>query len=157
VMNDERVMLAYAWDGLPLATQHGFPLRIYIPNHYGMKQPKWITRIEAIDHPGEGYWVERGWVTFDNPNRIDPVIDLTAKTEVRNYEIALDLSGTIGSLEPGCEADLVVIDPAATPLLKLRSERCRSIEELLFVLMTLGDDRAIRATYVAGVTTSSPQ
>jgi len=70
---------------------------------------------------------------------------------------ALDLSGTIGSLEPGCEADLVVIDPAATPLLKLRSERCRSIEELLFVLMTLGDDRAIRATYVAGVTTSSPQ
>ena len=63
---------------------------------------------------------------------------------------ALDLVGTIGSLEPGCEADLVVIDPAATPLLRLRSERCQSIEELLFVLMTLGDDRAIRATYVAG-------
>jgi guanine deaminase len=63
---------------------------------------------------------------------------------------ALDLGGKIGSLEPGCEADMIVIDPAATPLLKLRSERCQSIEELLFVLMTLGDDRAIRATYVAG-------
>lgn len=64
---------------------------------------------------------------------------------------ALDLSGTIGSLEAGCEADMIVIDPAATPLLKLRSERCESIQELLFVLMTLGDDRAIRATYLAGV------
>ncbi len=63
---------------------------------------------------------------------------------------AMDLAGTIGSLEPGCEADIIVIDPAATPLLKLRSERCQSIEELLFVLMTLGDDRAIRATYIAG-------
>ena len=70
---------------------------------------------------------------------------------------ALDLAGTIGSLEPGCEADIVVIDPAATPLLKLRSERCQSIEEMLFVLMTLGDDRAVRATYVAGATTSSRQ
>lgn len=70
---------------------------------------------------------------------------------------ALDLADTIGSLEPGCEADMIVIDPAATPLLKLRSERCQSIEELLFVMMTLGDDRAIRATYVAGVTTSSQQ
>jgi guanine deaminase len=70
---------------------------------------------------------------------------------------ALDLAGTIGAFEPGCEADLIVIDPNATPLLKLRSDRCQSIEELLFVLMTLGDDRAIKATYIAGVTTSSPQ
>ena len=65
---------------------------------------------------------------------------------------ALDLVGTVGSFEPGCDADLIVIDPQATPLLKLRSERCQSIEELLFVLMTLGDDRAIKAKYVAGQT-----
>ncbi len=58
---DERVMLAYAWDGVPLTVEHGFPLRIYIPNHYGMKQPKWITSMEAIDHWEEGYWVTRGW------------------------------------------------------------------------------------------------
>lgn len=63
---------------------------------------------------------------------------------------ALDLADTIGSLTPGYEADLIVIDPAATPLMKLRTDRCESIEELLFALMTLGDDRAIRATYVAG-------
>jgi guanine deaminase len=66
---------------------------------------------------------------------------------------ALDLASTIGSFDAGCEADIVVIDPASTPLLKLRSERCQSIEELLFVLMTLGDDRAIKATYIAGART----
>jgi len=60
-MNDDRVMLCYAWDGLPLEVKHGFPLRIYLPNHYGMKQPKWITRIEAIPAWEEGYWVRRGW------------------------------------------------------------------------------------------------
>ncbi|MEO8608290.1 MAG: molybdopterin-dependent oxidoreductase [Chloroflexota bacterium] len=61
VMNDGRVILAYEWDGLPLATKHGFPLRIYIPNHYGMKQPKWITNIEAIPQWEAGFWVRRGW------------------------------------------------------------------------------------------------
>jgi hypothetical protein len=61
VRADERVMLAYAWDGLPLPERHGFPLRIYVPDVYGMKQPKWIDRIEAIDGWEAGYWVERGW------------------------------------------------------------------------------------------------
>jgi hypothetical protein len=54
-------MLAYDWDGVPLTTPHGFPLRIYIPDHYGMKQPKWIQTIEATDHWEPGYWVKRGW------------------------------------------------------------------------------------------------
>jgi DMSO/TMAO reductase YedYZ molybdopterin-dependent catalytic subunit len=58
---DDRVMLTYAWDGLPLAAQHGFPLRIYIPDRYGMKQPKWIESLEATDHWEPGYWVTRGW------------------------------------------------------------------------------------------------
>jgi DMSO/TMAO reductase YedYZ molybdopterin-dependent catalytic subunit len=61
IREDGRVMLAYAWDGLPLPKQHGFPLRIYIPDRYGMKQPKWIESIEAIDHWEPGYWVARGW------------------------------------------------------------------------------------------------
>lgn len=61
IRGDERVMLAYAWDGLPLAAKHGFPLRIYIPDLYGMKQPKWLQSIEALDHWEAGYWVKRGW------------------------------------------------------------------------------------------------
>ena len=58
---DERIMLTYAWDGAPLKREHGFPLRIYIPDVHGMKQPKWIDSIEITDHWGPGYWVERGW------------------------------------------------------------------------------------------------
>jgi guanine deaminase len=63
---------------------------------------------------------------------------------------ALGLDGRIGEIAPGREADLTVLDPDATPLLRLRNARAESVEEMLFVLMTLGDDRAIRATYVAG-------
>jgi DMSO/TMAO reductase YedYZ molybdopterin-dependent catalytic subunit len=61
IRKDPRVMLAYDWDGVPLATAHGFPLRIYIPDLYGMKQPKWIRSIESMDHGEPGYWVKRGW------------------------------------------------------------------------------------------------
>jgi DMSO/TMAO reductase YedYZ molybdopterin-dependent catalytic subunit len=61
VRNDPRVMLAYEWDGVPLLMEHGFPLRIYIPDVYGMKQPKWIERIDAADRWEPGYWVARGW------------------------------------------------------------------------------------------------
>jgi len=63
---------------------------------------------------------------------------------------ALGLEDRIGSISPGREADIVVLDPAATPLLKLRNSRADSVEDQLFSLMTLGDDRAVRATYVAG-------
>ena len=63
---------------------------------------------------------------------------------------ALGLEDSIGSLTAGREADIVVLDPKATPLLAFREARSRSLEETLFALMTLGDDRAVRATYVAG-------
>jgi DMSO/TMAO reductase YedYZ molybdopterin-dependent catalytic subunit len=58
---DRNVMICYAWDGEPLTELHGFPIRIYIPNRYGMKQPKWITGMEVIGEWEPGYWVRRGW------------------------------------------------------------------------------------------------
>ena len=45
----------------PLPTAHGFPLRLYRPGHYGMKQPKWITEIVLVPDDIAGYWVSRGW------------------------------------------------------------------------------------------------
>jgi DMSO/TMAO reductase YedYZ molybdopterin-dependent catalytic subunit len=61
INSDERIMFAYDWDGAPIPKDHGFPLRIWIPDLYGMKQPKWITGIEVTDEYTDGYWVERNW------------------------------------------------------------------------------------------------
>lgn len=72
---DERTLLVYAMNGAPLPVEHGFPLRIYIPNHFGMKQPKWLTSLEVIDHQANGYWVDRGWSITANPP-ITSVIDV---------------------------------------------------------------------------------
>jgi guanine deaminase len=63
---------------------------------------------------------------------------------------SLALDDRIGSVAPGREADLTVLDPNATPLMTLRNARAESVEDMLFAMMMLGDDRAVRATYVAG-------
>ncbi|MFZ0546997.1 MAG: molybdopterin-dependent oxidoreductase [Candidatus Promineifilaceae bacterium] len=61
INSDRRIMFCYAWDGNLLPHDHGFPLRVWIPDRFGMKQPKWITGIEVTDEYHEGYWVERNW------------------------------------------------------------------------------------------------
>ena len=76
-MLDERTLLVYDMNGEPLAAKHGFPLRIYIPNRYGMKQPKWIDSIEAVDSFVEGYWVVRGWSLEARPRTVS-VVDTVA-------------------------------------------------------------------------------
>ena len=63
---------------------------------------------------------------------------------------ALHLEHTIGSLAPGMEADLVVLDLKSTPLIAFRMKHAADLAEALFIQMTLGDDRAVRATYAAG-------
>ncbi|RJF96233.1 guanine deaminase [Noviherbaspirillum saxi] len=63
---------------------------------------------------------------------------------------SMQLEGTIGNFAPGVEADFVVLDPHATPLLARRSTRTESLEELLFALALLGDDRTVAATYSGG-------
>jgi len=63
---------------------------------------------------------------------------------------ALGLQDRIGSFAPGREADLVVIDLAATPLLERRLRHAESLAEKLFALIMLGDDRCVAATYVQG-------
>ena len=64
---------------------------------------------------------------------------------------ALGLEAEIGSFAIGSEADVVVLDPRATPAMAHRMATLGDdLAATLFVLMTLGDDRAVRATYVAG-------
>lgn len=63
---------------------------------------------------------------------------------------ALGWADRIGSLAPGAEADIVVLDSRATPAMAHRAETLRDLDEELFLLMTMGDDRAVAATYVMG-------
>ena len=63
---------------------------------------------------------------------------------------ALGLQGVVGNLALGCEADFVVLNPQATPLLARRVARASSLDELLFALIVLGDERVIERTCVMG-------
>jgi guanine deaminase len=63
---------------------------------------------------------------------------------------ALGVEDRVGTLAPGSEADIVVLDPNATPFMAYRNARSTSVEETMFLLTVMGDDRAVRATYVGG-------
>jgi guanine deaminase len=63
---------------------------------------------------------------------------------------ALGLGGLVGNLQPGCEADFLVLQPRATPLLARKVQHARDLDELLFSLIVLGDDRVIERVVVAG-------
>ena len=62
---------------------------------------------------------------------------------------ALGLEGVVGNLLPGCEADFVVLNPKATPLLARRTSMAASLDELLFSMIVLGDDRLVERTVVS--------
>lgn len=64
--------------------------------------------------------------------------------------VALDLADRIGTLDASTDADIVVLNAAATPAMRLRMETVTSLSEELFLLQTLGDDRSVVETYVAG-------
>jgi len=63
---------------------------------------------------------------------------------------ALSMEDRIGTLDEGTEADIVVLDSSATSPMRLRMAAGATLEQELFLLQTLGDDRAIVETYVAG-------
>ena len=67
-------LLAYEMNGEVLTKEHGYPARLLIPGIYGMKNVKWITRIELVDYDFKGYWMQRGWsdrATYQTSSRID--------------------------------------------------------------------------------------
>ncbi len=68
----------------------------------------------------------------------------------RGNAAAIGLENEIGAIAGGHFADLVVLDARATPAMAHRMEVARGLEDELFVLVTMGDDRAVRQTYVAG-------
>ncbi len=55
------VMIAYKMNGVLLPTGHGFPARMIVPGHYGMKSVQWLTDIEVVDQDYKGYYAKKGW------------------------------------------------------------------------------------------------
>jgi DMSO/TMAO reductase YedYZ molybdopterin-dependent catalytic subunit len=58
---EETTLLVFGMNGEALPRDHGFPARIIVPGIYGMKNVKWLTEIEPVDHDYQGYWMVRGW------------------------------------------------------------------------------------------------
>jgi DMSO/TMAO reductase YedYZ molybdopterin-dependent catalytic subunit len=61
VMQSPEILVAHSLGGAPLPPQHGFPARILVPGHYGMKGPKWVEEIEVTSGTRNGYWETQGW------------------------------------------------------------------------------------------------
>ena len=66
-----------------------------------------------------------------------------------NAEV-LGLEDRIGTLDPGTEGDVIVLNARATPAMALRAERARTLAEELFILQVMGDDRAVEEVYISG-------
>ena len=82
-------LLAYEMNGEPLTKEHGYPARLLIPGIYGMKNVKWITRIELVDYDFKGYWMQRGW-SDPSPYNTSTRIDVPAsRAQVGVGEVAL--------------------------------------------------------------------
>ena len=72
------IIVAYDLDGAPLPVSHGFPARMVIPGHYGMKGPKWLDSIEVVNQESGGFWEQQGWdhnAIVKTTSRIDAPAD----------------------------------------------------------------------------------
>jgi DMSO/TMAO reductase YedYZ molybdopterin-dependent catalytic subunit len=119
-MQDERTLLVYEMNGVPLPEEHGFPLRIYIPNRYGMKQPKWIQRIELIDREGAGYWVDRGWSAEARPRTVS-AIDAIGEGEASTGQALVPVGGIAWAGARGISRVEVQVDDGAWVEAELRA------------------------------------
>lgn len=75
----EHSFLAYEMNGAPLANKHGYPARVFLPNVYGMKQPRWLSKIEITDRQVSGYWEKRGWCS-------ECPIKMTARIDAAQFQ-----------------------------------------------------------------------
>ncbi len=104
---DEESYIVYEMNGVALPANHGMPARIIIPGRYGMKQPKWLKKIEITDRKVTGYWEEQNWsddaqlkalTRLDYANNIETEgsdillggIAFCGKTAVAKVEVSVD-------------------------------------------------------------------
>jgi hypothetical protein len=129
--SDPRIILAYAWDGQPLTAKHGFPLRLYIPDRYGMKQPKWITSITLTAESNKGYWVTRGWDETAEVKTVSVIDTVATKSLVtRGGQTYVPIGGIAHSGAKGISKVEVQIDDDPWVAAELR----QPLSELTWVI-----------------------
>lgn len=115
-------LLVYEMNGEPLTPEHGFPVRLFVPAIYGMKNVKWITRIEAVDVDVKGYWQRRGWddrAEYKTMSRIDaPKKTVNGETGIAGIAFAGDrgISKIEVSADGGASWEQAEIKPALSPI-----------------------------------------
>ena len=114
---DERVMLVYEWDGVPLQVEHGYPLRLFVPDLYGMKQPKWLVGLDATGQWEPGYWVTRGWSKDGHVSTMS-AIDVT--TVARRDGVAIEAGGIAFGGARGISSVEVRVDDGEWRAAKIR-------------------------------------
>ena len=99
---DSDTLLAYEMNGEELPSDHGFPLRLVVPRWYGMASVKWLTRINVLDKPFDGFFQQRRYVMInEGPEETlerEPVTGLRVKsliTHPRHGEVVQSGSSTI--------------------------------------------------------------
>lgn len=109
---NEENFIAYQMNGEDLPAAHGYPVRIFVPGKFGMKQPKWLTRIELLDRAYTGYWEKQGW--SDTSERLAHARFTDLKDGARLSGKNLELEGfAIGNLD-GIRAVEISFDDGAT-------------------------------------------
>ncbi len=120
-MADE-TLLVYEMNGEPLTPEHGFPVRLLVPGIYGMKNVKWINRIEAVDFDLKGYWQRRGWddrAEYKTMSRIDaPDGSVEGEAVIAGIAFAGDrgISKVEVSTDGGARWEQAEIKPALSPI-----------------------------------------
>jgi DMSO/TMAO reductase YedYZ molybdopterin-dependent catalytic subunit len=122
VRTDPRIVLAHSWNGQPLPAEHGFPLRIYRPGRYGMKQPKWITDIVLVADATQGYWVRRGWSAVARM-RTTSVVDTVATEALvqRGGKVFVPVGGIAHAGDRGISKVEVRVDQGPWQAAELRA------------------------------------
>ena len=119
---DDGTLLVIEMNGEPLKPEHGFPVRLLVPGIYGMKNVKWITRIEAVDRDVKGYWQRRGWddrAEYKTMSRIDaPDGDVKGEASIAGIAFGGDrgVSKVEVSTDGGSTWEDAEIKPALSPI-----------------------------------------
>jgi DMSO/TMAO reductase YedYZ molybdopterin-dependent catalytic subunit len=66
-LNRENVLLATHHDGMPLTSDHGYPLRLIVPHLYAWKSVKWVQGLEFLDYDMPGFWEQNGYHMYGDP------------------------------------------------------------------------------------------